>query len=104
MARFHTESFDAGLSSQDALAGGKRLELKGPQHQVTFTKSGLTVNTDESISLLSLAEAHGIELGYSCRVGSCGECEVKCKGEVKMNSDCEIDEKAKQAGFVYACC
>jgi ferredoxin len=49
-------------------------------------------------------EAYGIELDYSCRSGSCGECEVKCKGLVEMSEDCEIDDKTQAAGFVYSCC
>lgn len=104
MSHYHSESFGSGRSVQDANAGEKYLNLKGIQHKVTFTKSGLTVNTDENISLLTLAEAHGIHLDYSCRAGSCGECEAKCKGLVAMSPDCEIDEKTKAAGFVYTCC
>ena len=104
MACFHTESFGSGRSGQDTAVGGETLGLKGTQHQVTFAKSGLVVQTDENIDLLTLAEAHGIELDYSCRVGSCGECEVKCKGQVEMNEHCEIDAKTKAAGFVYTCC
>jgi ferredoxin len=71
---------------------------------VTFVRSGITVQTDEHISLLELAEAHGIEIDYSCRVGSCGECEVKCAGQVKVDGECTIDAKSREAGFVYSCC
>ena len=104
ISHYHSESFSPGRSAQDPSAGGEYLDLKGIQHKVTFTKSGLTVNTDENISLLTLAEAHGIHLDYSCRAGSCGECEAKCKGQVAMSPTCEIDEKTKAAGFVYTCC
>jgi glycine betaine catabolism B len=69
---------------------------------VAFTKSEITVDSDEHIALLELAEAHGIEIEYSCRVGSCGE--VKRTGNVKMSGECDIDAKTKVAGFVYTCC
>jgi len=104
MARFHTESFGSGRSAQGVNMGGPSLQLQGPRHTVTFTKSGKSVETDEQVNLLELAEAHGIELDYSCRTGSCGECEVKCKGTVKMGGTCEIDAATQDAGFVYACC
>jgi glycine betaine catabolism B len=98
------ESFGSGRSAQGSKGGGRTLELKGPQHKVTFTKSGITVDCDEHVTLLELAEAHGIEIEYSCRVGSCGACEVKCKGDIKASEECAIDGKTKAAGFVYTCC
>ncbi|WP_419626724.1 2Fe-2S iron-sulfur cluster-binding protein, partial [Thiolapillus sp.] len=79
-------------------------ELRGAQHRVKFTRSGISVATDEHITLLELAEAHGIEVDYSCRAGSCGECEVKCRGEVAVGEECEIDARTRAEGFVYACC
>jgi len=103
MSRFHTESFGSGRSAHESGDVAKSLQLKGPLHRVTFTKSGKTVDTDENITLLELAEAHGIEIDYSCRIGSCGECEVKCKGNVNVNSFCEIDAKTRNAGFIYTC-
>lgn len=104
LANLHTESFGSGRSAQGSKGGGRKLELKGPIHKVTFSKSGITADCDERVSLLDLAEANGIEIEYSCRTGSCGACEVKCKGDVKMSEECEIDAKTKAAGFVYACC
>ena len=104
LANLHTESFGSGRSAQGSKGGGKTLELKGALHKVTFAKSGNTVDCDEHVSLLELAEANGIEIGYSCRTGSCGACEVKCKGDTKMSEECEIDAKTKAAGFIYACC
>jgi len=80
------------------------LELRGALHKVTFAKSGITVDCDEHVSLLELAEANGIEIEYSCRTGSCGACEVKCKGDAKVSEGCEIEAKTRAAGFVYACC
>jgi ferredoxin-NADP reductase len=104
MSRFHTESFGSGRSAQESGDVNKSLQLKGPLHTVTFTRSGRTVDTDEHVTLLELAEAHGIEIDYSCRSGTCGECEVKCKGNVKVSPFCEIDAKTRNAGFIYACC
>lgn len=104
MSRFHKESFGSARSSQNTHTAADKLNLKGKKHQVVFTKSKLTVETDEHTNLLALAEAHGIEVDYSCRSGSCGECELKCKGKVKITDECEIDAKTKQAGFIYSCC
>lgn len=104
MSRFHTESFGSGRSAQQSDNVERTLQLKEPLHKVTFTKSGRTVDTDEHVTLLQLAEAHGIEIEYSCRIGSCGACEVKCKGGVSSLPHCEIDEKTKNAGFIYSCC
>ena len=104
MSRFHTESFGSGRSAQQSANVEKALQLKGQLHKVTFTKSGKTVDTDEHVTLLELAEAHGIEIEYSCRIGSCGACEVKCKGGINASPHCEIDDKTKNAGFIYSCC
>jgi len=104
MSRFHTESYGSGRSAQESGDVDNSLHLKGPLHKVTFTRSGKTVDTDEHVTLLELAEAHCIEIDYSCRSGSCGECEVKCRGNVKVSPFCEIDAKTRNAGFIYACC
>ncbi|MGJ0485403.1 MAG: FAD-binding oxidoreductase [Methylomicrobium sp.] len=104
MSRFHTESYGSGRSAQSSNDAVKALHLKEPLHKVKFTKSGKVVDTDEHVTLLELAEAHGIEVDYSCRVGGCGECEMKCRGEVYVDPACEIDEKTRNAGFVYSCC
>lgn len=104
MSRYHTESFGSGRTAQASGDVGKTLQLKEPLHKVKFTKSGKIVDTDEHVTLLELAEAHGIEIDYGCRIGSCGECEIKCRGKVNTTPSCEIDEKTRNAGFVYSCC
>lgn len=101
MANYHTESFGSMRTIQTS---GNSLRLTGTLHKVKLTKSNKTVEIDENISLLELAEAHGIEVDYSCRVGSCGECEIKCSGKVNVDSNCEIDKKSQAAGFIYSCC
>ena len=103
LAKLHIESFGTGRIAHGIKENAQSLSLSGPLHKVTFTKSGLTVDTDEHLTLLDLAEAHGIEIDYSCRSGSCGECEVKCRGEVEIVKECHIDPQASAAGFVYAC-
>lgn len=104
LSHYHTESYSSGRSAQESVNVNQVLQLKGPLHKITFTKSGKIVDADEHVTLLELAEAHGIEIDYSCRAGSCGECEVKCKGSILTQPYCEIDEKTRNAGFVYTCC
>jgi len=71
LAKLYSESFGAGRVAQGALGGAKALKLSEPLHKVTFAKSVLTFDTDEKLTLLELAEAHGIEIDYACRIGSC---------------------------------
>lgn len=104
MSHFHIESFGTSRSAPGQETGAASLKLTGRQHKVTFSKTGITVDTDENISLLNLAEAHGIEIEYSCRSGSCGACAVHCAGEITESEECAIGAKEKQQGYIYCCC
>jgi ferredoxin-NADP reductase len=84
LSKLHSESFGTGRVAQGTKKETPSLALSGPLH-------------------LDLAEAHGIEIDYGCRSGSCGECEVKCRDQVEMTPECEIDAQQRAAGFIYAC-
>ena len=101
MSQLHSESFGVGrvvqgIANQDQPSTGK--------YQVNFRKSNIVAHSNGEQTLLELAETHGVEIDYSCRVGSCGACMVKCKGQVVVSDDCEIDEKDRKAGYIFACC
>jgi ferredoxin-NADP reductase len=103
-AKLHSESF----GSSRVAAGGKRvpkpLALSEPRHRVHFIKSDRTVETDETVTLLELAEAHGIEMDYSCRTGSCAECEVSFTGTLSEKPEFETRRRRKENGIAFACC
>jgi glycine betaine catabolism B len=92
LVKLHSESFGMGRVARGIKGGAKSLILPGPRHKIRFSKTGLTVDTDETVTLLELAEAWGVEIDYACRTGDCGECEVKFAGRCKVN------------GLAYACC
>lgn len=74
-------------------------------YKVSFLKSGKTVETAGDSPLLDLAEANGVEIGYQCRSGSCGECKVLCKGgKVAMDDHCAISDDEKAEGWIWTCC
>jgi glycine betaine catabolism B len=104
MAKLHSESF----ASSRVAGGGKRvpkpLTLSEPRHRVHFIKSDRTVETDETLTLLELAEAHGIEMDYACRTGSCAECEVSFTGTLSEKPEFEKDRRRKENGIAFACC
>lgn len=104
MSNFHIESFGSARTAPGAENTGEALKLSGMLHKVVFSKTGVTVDADENIPLLNLAEAHGIEIDYSCRSGSCGACAVKCSGDIAEEEECTITKKEKEAGYIYACC
>ncbi len=61
-----------------------------------------TVQGDETV--LEAGERIGIEMNYSCRVGSCGECSVRLiSGEVKMDVEDALEPEDKAAGIILAC-
>ncbi len=104
MNNFHMESFGSSRTASGDINANNSIELSGTQHKVHFTKTGIIVDTDENIPLLNLAEAHGIEIDYSCRSGSCGACAVKSSGDIAEASQCGITKKEKEAGYIYTCC
>src|SRR5258705_416154 len=103
-AKLHSESF----GSSRVAGGGKRvpkpLALSEPRHRVHFIKSDRTVETDETVTLLELAEAHGIEMDYACRTGSCAEGEVSFTGTLSEKPEFEKDRRRKENGIAFACC
>lgn len=100
MVNLHSESFSGGR-----VASGVETHADSVgKYQVKFAKSGVTIKTNGNKSILDLAEAHGIELDYSCRAGYCGDCKAKVTGAVKMPEGAEIDDNEKAEGFVYTCC
>jgi glycine betaine catabolism B len=103
-AKLHSESF----GSSRVAGGGKRapkpLALSEPRHRVHFIKSDRTVETDETVTLLELAEAHGIAMDYACRTGSCAECEVRFTGTLSEKPEFEKDRRRKENGIALACC
>jgi glycine betaine catabolism B len=103
-AKLHSESF----GSSRVAGGGKRvpkpLALSEPRHRVHFIKSDRMVETDETVTLLELAEAHGIEMDYACRTGSCAECEVSFTGTLSEKPEFEKDRRRKENGIAFACC
>ena len=103
-AKLHSESFGCSRVA----GGGKRvpkpLALSEPRHRVRFIKSDRTVETDETLTLLELAEAHGIEMDYACRSGSCAECEVSFTGTLSEKPEFEKDRRRKENGIAFACC
>jgi ferredoxin-NADP reductase len=103
-AKLHSESF----GSNRVAGGGERvpkpLALSEPRHRVHFIKSDRTVETDETVTLLELAEAHGIEMDYACRTGSCAECEVSFTGTLSEKPEFQKDRRRKENGIAFACC
>ena len=54
--------------------------------------------------MLEAAERIGVEMNYSCRVGSCGECAVRLiSGEVEMEVEDALEPADKAAGIILGC-
>jgi ferredoxin-NADP reductase len=104
MAKLHSESFGSGRVAGGGERVQKPLTLSEPRHRVHFVKSDRTVETDESLTLLELAEAHGIEIDYACRTGSCAECEVSFTGTLSEKPEFEKYRRRKENGIAFACC
>jgi len=72
--------------------------------QIRFTISGKTGPLLPNQSVLEAAEAIGVDIDYSCRVGTCGTCKIKLlEGAVTMEVEEGLDPGDKERGMILAC-
>ena len=72
--------------------------------QVEFSRSGKTGPLAPDQSVLEAAEAIGVTIDFSCRVGTCGICVVPLKaGTVTMAVEDGLPPEDKARGIILAC-
>lgn len=71
---------------------------------IEFARAGKKITSNKQLPLLDLAEAHGIELDYACRTGSCGACKVRLlAGETRGGTTPALTAEEQRAGYVLSC-
>jgi ferredoxin len=74
------------------------------KHNVTFKKSGLTIEVAEDEYILEEAEDAGLTLPYDCRSGTCVTCIQKClEGEIDQDMAFAIGEEELEKGLRLIC-
>ncbi len=100
-----TESFgsqEKPLARQDALSASAVDDRAVTT--VEFMQSVKTASIEGDETVLEAAERIGVDMNYSCRVGSCGECCVKVvSGEVVMDVEDALEPEDKAANIILAC-
>ena len=78
--------------------------IPSAQVEVQFSKSGKTGPLAPDQSVLEAAEAIGVAIDFSCRVGTCGTCVVPLlKGSVTMAVEDGLPPADKARGIILAC-
>ncbi len=110
MDQFNMESFGGVRSSTSNKSAPVGSAVSGEEPapvgdiSVEFAAAGVTTKTDGSMPLLDLAEENDVDIDYSCRSGTCGECKVRLlKGNVEMESDDGLEPGEKEDGYILAC-
>ena len=71
---------------------------------VTFSKSDKSAPFPPDKVVLDVAEDNGVEIDYSCRVGTCGVCRVKLlAGAVTMAVEDGLEPGDKEKNIILAC-
>jgi sulfoxide reductase heme-binding subunit YedZ len=71
---------------------------------VEFARSAGKYDSSCKDSLLSIAESHGIDIPYSCRVGQCGTCATRVlDGEVEMDVEDGLEPALRAKGYRLLC-
>ena len=69
-----------------------------------FVRSGQTAMLPAGKTVLEASEDVGVNIAYSCRVGTCGACKVKLlEGAVTMDVEDALDDQDRQNGVILAC-
>lgn len=99
-----TEAFGTAKAPAKASGAAPVSAPTAPFKQVTFKKAGKTLNIHEGETVLELAETSGVDIPYSCRVGTCGACKVRLlSGETVMEVQDSLSDEDKRNGIILAC-
>lgn len=97
----------AAEAEPPAAAAGTTPPASAPpsaQVEVEFRKSGKTGSLAPNQSVLEAAEAIGVAIDFSCRVGICGTCVVPLlEGAVTMEVEDGLPPEDKARGIILAC-
>ncbi|MFD1647828.1 2Fe-2S iron-sulfur cluster-binding protein [Haloarchaeobius litoreus] len=76
-----------------------------PEHTVHFVNEDVSFEMDEDSpdSILDMAEKHGLNLQYQCRMGHCGMCVARAEGEVRQEDAMMLTEDEKAEGYCLTC-
>ncbi len=89
----------------DAVPSGARQAEAGPATAtLSFARSGKAAPLPPDRTVLEVAEAIGVPIDYSCRVGTCGICKTRLlAGEVTMEVQDALTDEDKASGIILAC-
>jgi ferredoxin-NADP reductase len=101
----HTENFGSTQKPKAKVAKKQEAhEEKATGAKVTFATSDKSTSLPPDETILEASERIGVDIDYSCRVGTCGECRVKLlSGNVSMEVDDGLEPDEKEAGMILAC-
>jgi ferredoxin-NADP reductase len=72
--------------------------------RVVFSKFGREYACSSADTLLTIAERHGVDVPYSCRVGQCGTCATRVlDGDVEMEIEDGLEPALRAQGYRLLC-
>ncbi|MEO6037450.1 MAG: iron-sulfur cluster-binding domain-containing protein, partial [Saprospiraceae bacterium] len=95
---------EAGKTADPTAAGAPPPGETAKTAVVTFSKSNKTAILTPDKSILEASEDIGVNIEYSCRVGTCGICKTKMmSGKVVMAVQDALTEEDKGQNIILAC-
>lgn len=73
------------------------------RHEVHFVQQDITVEVAENEYILAQAEKAGLDLPYSCRMGTCSVCAAHVEGEVDQSEGMILSQGEKDDGYCLLC-
>ncbi|QDV83761.1 2Fe-2S iron-sulfur cluster-binding protein [Stieleria magnilauensis] len=101
----HTENFGSTQKPKAKVVKKQEAhEEKATGAKIRFATSDKSTSLPPDETILEASERIGVDIDYSCRVGTCGECRVKLlSGNVSMEVDDGLEPDEKEAGMILAC-
>ena len=94
-------------TTPEPVAGGAKENATAPLVAlpvITFSKSDKSAPLPPDKVILEVAEENGVDIDYSCRVGTCGVCRIrKTAGEVTMAVQDGLQPGDQEKGIILAC-